>query len=142
MRHSEWNGHHARPRPHHHSSKTTPSLSPPSSISPTPAPSILPVRHGELPKSHWTYVTQPYGDGGECSSSSAATTGSQLHRAAAAIGATTSKPISIRHNDLDCTTGSSSLTSTATFSDNAHRRLIGLPSITTTSTFLEKIFFP
>lgn len=125
MRSSKWNGHHYH---HRHQNNKTASLSPSSS---SHTASMLPTSH-EYSKPGWTYGIQPYGV--ECSSISAGTTGSQLHTVTGAVpraaGTVTKLPISIRHNDLDCTTESSSMTST-TFSDNVHRRVTGLPSITT-----------
>uniref|UniRef100_A0A1I8EXB2 RGS domain-containing protein n=1 Tax=Wuchereria bancrofti TaxID=6293 RepID=A0A1I8EXB2_WUCBA len=56
-----------------------------------------------------------------------------LHMKGKTSLAATKIPISIRRNDLDYTTGSSSITSSTTISENLHQKLIGVPFITTTS---------
>ncbi|KAL3990603.1 Regulator of G protein signaling domain family protein [Acanthocheilonema viteae] len=123
MRNSDWNNHNQ-----HHRQYPTASLSPSSSDHAT---SLLPTT-GQYSKSGWTYGLNPCG--AECSRSSE-DADPNLHTVTK-IKTSLAKsqiPISIRHNDLDYTTGSSSITSSTTVSENLNRKLIGVPFITTTS---------
>lgn len=144
MRNSDWNSrnpqtyhdhnHDHDHRHHHHRYSQTTSLSPLSSDHTT---ALLPNTR-QYSKSGWTYgLDHPCI--AECSRSSE-NADSNLHiaiKAKTASFATSKIPISIRHNDLDYTTGSSSITSSTTVSENLHRKLIGVPFITTTSWFLQ-----
>uniref|UniRef100_A0A915PJR6 RGS domain-containing protein n=1 Tax=Setaria digitata TaxID=48799 RepID=A0A915PJR6_9BILA len=127
MRNSDWNSHNPETC-HHHRHNQTASLSPSSSGH---AASLLPIRY-QYGKSSWTYGLDPCG--AECSRHNA-NAGSSLHTATettTAALATCKVPINIRHNDLDYTTGSSSITSSTTVSGNLDRKLIAIPFITTT----------
>ncbi|EFO19076.2 hypothetical protein LOAG_09419 [Loa loa] len=128
MRNSDWNSCNSQTCRHHCHSQTT-SLSPSSSGHTT---SLIPIKC-QYRKPGWTYGVNPCG--AECSRSNE-DAGTNLHTATkdkTASHATSKIPISIRHNDLDYTTESSSITSSTTVSDNLHRKLIGVPFITTTS---------
>lgn len=133
MRNSDWNNHNSHTHRHHCYSQTT--SSPSSSGHMT---SSLPATHQYNSKSGWTYGLNPCD--AECSRSSE-DAGSNFH-ATAKIKTSLAKskiPISIRHNDLDyTTTGSSSIASSTTVSENLHRKLI--PFITTTSWFSLSMF--
>ncbi|VDO46272.1 unnamed protein product [Onchocerca flexuosa] len=126
MRNSDWSSHNPQTH-HHHRYNQTESLSPSSSGHTAP---LLPHQYS---KSGWTYGLDPCG--AECSKNSKGVH-SNLRIAAKVktVSLAASKiPVSIRHNDLDYTTGSSSITSSTTVSENLHRELIGVPFITTTS---------
>uniref|UniRef100_A0A0R3S1A8 RGS domain-containing protein n=1 Tax=Elaeophora elaphi TaxID=1147741 RepID=A0A0R3S1A8_9BILA len=129
MRNSDWNNHNSHTYRHHRHCQTT-SLSPSSSGH---IPSLLPATR-QCSKSGCTYGVNPCG--AECSRNSEDAS-SNLHTLPKIKNQTSllkSKiPISIRHNDLDYTTGSSSITSSTTVSENFHQKLIGVPFITTTS---------
>ncbi|VDM92681.1 unnamed protein product [Litomosoides sigmodontis] len=125
MRNSDWNNRNSH-RHHCHSQTTS---SPSSSGHMT---SILPTAHQYSGKSGWTCSLNPCD--AECSRSSEET-GRNLHKTAQIKTslAKSKMPISIRHNDLDYTTESSSIASSTTVSENLHRKLIGVPFITTTT---------
>ncbi|CAG9530455.1 unnamed protein product [Cercopithifilaria johnstoni] len=124
MRNSDCNNH--NPHTYRHSRTTS---SPSSSGHTT---SLLPTTH-QYSKSGWTYALNPCGV--ECSRRNE-DAGSNLHTVTKMKTTSLPKskvPISIRHNDLDYTTESSSITSSTTISENLHRQLINVPFITTTS---------
>lgn len=133
MRNSNWNKCNPHTHCHHHHHSQTSSLSPSSSGH---TASLLPTTR-QYSKSGWTYGLNPCG--AECSGNSE-DAGSNSHTVAKMK--TKSKiPISVSQNDLDYTTGSSSITSSTTVSENLHRKLIGVPFITTTSWFLSCLVF-
>ncbi|KAM3728010.1 Regulator of G-protein signaling rgs-7 [Dirofilaria immitis] len=125
MRNSNWSSHNPQTVHRHRHSQTTPLL--PSSCG--HATSLLPANR-QYSKSGWVYGLDPCS--AECSKISEDAS-SNLRAATKAKIASSRIPISIRRNDLDYTTGSSSITSSTTVSENLHQKLIGVPFITTTS---------
>ncbi|EJW88280.1 hypothetical protein WUBG_00810 [Wuchereria bancrofti] len=128
MRNSDWNNRDSQTRRHHHHHHNqTTSLSPSSNDHAT---SLLSNKH-QYSKPSWTYDVEPCGMRYSRSGEDAGVT--NLHMKGKTSLAATKIPISIRRNDLDYTTGSSSITSSTTISENLHQKLIGVPFITTTS---------